>query len=74
MLFHFGTRDLVPGGFLGVDVFFVLSGSLVTSLLLEEWRRSGSVDVRAFYGRRFFAWRQRFPRCSLLTLWSPVFV
>ena len=54
MLFHFGTRELVPGGFLGVDVFFVLSGFLVTSLLLEEWKRSGSIDVRGFYGRRFF--------------------
>ena len=42
----------VQGGFLGVDVFFVLSGFLIAALLLAEHRRTGAVSLRAFYGRR----------------------
>ena len=40
------------GGFLGVDVFFVLSGYLLTSLLLAEHDRAGRIDFRAYAGRR----------------------
>src|SRR5689334_23161447 len=40
------------GGLLGVDVFFVLSGFLITTLLLHERERSGRVDLRHFWGRR----------------------
>ena len=40
------------GGFLGVDVFFVLSGFLITTVLLEEWGRERSVSLSAFYVRR----------------------
>ena len=40
------------GGWLGVEVFFVVSGFLITTLLLEERGRSGRVDVRRFWGRR----------------------
>jgi peptidoglycan/LPS O-acetylase OafA/YrhL len=50
-VFHFGSGEL-PGGFLGVDLFFVLSGYLITSLLLVEWARRGRVDLRAFWARR----------------------
>ncbi len=42
----------LPGGFLGVDVFFVVSGFLITTLLLRERAATGSVDVRAFWARR----------------------
>ena len=42
----------LPGGFLGVDIFFVLSGFLITSLLIEEGAREGRIDFRAFYIRR----------------------
>jgi peptidoglycan/LPS O-acetylase OafA/YrhL len=51
MLYHAGV-SWIPGGLLGVDVFFVLSGFLITSLLLREVRAGGSVDLRAFWARR----------------------
>ncbi len=44
--------QLITGGFLGVDVFFVLSGFLITSLLLEEWQRRGTISFPRFYMRR----------------------
>ena len=48
LLYH---ADLawIPGGFLGVDVFFVLSGFLITSLILEEFDRTGRIDFAKFY-------------------------
>ncbi len=42
----------MPGGFLGVEVFFVISGYLITSLLLGERQRTGSTDFKAFWARR----------------------
>jgi peptidoglycan/LPS O-acetylase OafA/YrhL len=42
----------LPGGFLGVDVFFVLSGFLITSLLLREQRSAGRIGLRTFWLRR----------------------
>ena len=49
--YHFGYR-WAPGGFLGVDVFFVLSGYLITSLLLAEYARSSRIALREFWLRR----------------------
>jgi peptidoglycan/LPS O-acetylase OafA/YrhL len=51
LLYH-GQVGWARGGFLGVDVFFVLSGFLITGLLLTEWRRWGSIDLRRFWLRR----------------------
>jgi len=51
VLFHAGIA-IVPGGYVGVDVFFVISGFLITGLLLREHRRSGRVGLAAFYARR----------------------
>lgn len=42
----------LPGGFLGVDIFFVLSGFLITSLLVQEFDRTGSISLKGFYLRR----------------------
>ena len=49
--YHAGATWL-PGGFLGVDVFFVLSGFLITTLILHEVAGTGRLDVRTFYRRR----------------------
>lgn len=51
LLFHFGVNGF-SGGMLGVDMFFALSGFLITSLLLEERQRSGTIRLRNFYKRR----------------------
>jgi peptidoglycan/LPS O-acetylase OafA/YrhL len=48
----FHASGLVHNGYIGVDVFFVLSGFLITSLLLGEQDSTGAIDIRAFYRRR----------------------
>src|SRR5579862_7520813 len=52
VFFHAGS-GWFPGGYIGVDVFFVLSGFLVTRILLRDIARSGSITYGRFYSRRF---------------------
>jgi peptidoglycan/LPS O-acetylase OafA/YrhL len=62
--FHAGVRGF-GGGLLGVDIFFVLSGFLITSLLIGEWSKTGTVSFRRFYERRA---RRLLPGLFLLLL------
>jgi peptidoglycan/LPS O-acetylase OafA/YrhL len=51
LLYH-ADLTWIPGGFLGVEVFFVISGYLITALLLAEWQRRGRIDLKNFWIRR----------------------
>jgi peptidoglycan/LPS O-acetylase OafA/YrhL len=63
VLFHAGLP--VGGGFVGVDVFFVISGFLITGLLLREHRRTGRVSLSRFYARRI---RRLLPAAAVVIL------
>ncbi len=52
VFFYHAGVGWMPGGFLGVDVFFVISGYLITSLLLSEYRRGGHIKLGKFWLRR----------------------
>jgi peptidoglycan/LPS O-acetylase OafA/YrhL len=65
-LYH-ARIDWLPGGFLGVDLFFVLSGYLITSLLLVEWDARNRIDLRRFWLRRA---RRLLPALVLVVLAS----
>lgn len=59
MVFHLGTfvpefGPLLGGGFLGVDIFFVLSGFLITCVLINEFSRTSTISLKYFYIRRVF--------------------
>ena len=66
--FHAGIPWL-HGGFVGVDVFFVLSGYLITDLLVAEVERTGKVDFPRFYARRI----RRLLPAALLMLFCVLF-
>ncbi|GAB6903354.1 acyltransferase family protein [Kineosporia succinea] len=68
VLFHTGH---LPGGFLGVDLFFALSGYLITDLLLHEIRKTGRVSLTVFWGRRV---RRLGPALAFLLAGVTVFV
>ncbi|MDR2035796.1 MAG: acyltransferase [Coriobacteriales bacterium] len=64
LVYHFFPW-LMPGGFIGVDIFLVFSGYLITSLLVSEFKKEGKIDVLAFYKRRY---RRLFPALVALVL------
>lgn len=51
IIYHIDANYL-PGGFLGVDLFFVLSGYLISSLIIKEYKSTGTVNLYNFYVRR----------------------
>lgn len=69
VLFYHAGLSWMPGGFLGVEVFFVVSGFLITSLLLEERIHDGAIDLRHFWIRRA---RRLLPALYLLLLFVAV--
>lgn len=69
LIYHFFPSAL-PGGFLGVDVFFVISGFLITSLLLRELQATGRIDLIGFWRRRA---RRLLPAVALVVLVSTTF-
>ena len=63
VIYHSGVG--LPGGFVGVDVFFVISGFVISQLLLRELQRTGRVRLRDFYARRA---RRLLPALALVTI------
>jgi peptidoglycan/LPS O-acetylase OafA/YrhL len=59
---------LFPGGFVGVDVFFVISGYVITRMLLDEIRRTGTISLLTFYARRARRLMPAFFLVALVTL------
>ena len=51
VFYHYGVPG-ITGGFVGVDIFFVISGYLITNLLITELNERGRIDFLRFYGRR----------------------
>jgi peptidoglycan/LPS O-acetylase OafA/YrhL len=70
MLYHLGV-SWIPGGFLGVDLFFVISGYVITRLLLDSIQRSGGLDLRAFYKSRV---RRLLPPLVFMVVTTTLFI
>jgi peptidoglycan/LPS O-acetylase OafA/YrhL len=70
MLYHLGFA-WIPGGFLGVDLFFVISGYVITRLLLDSIQRSGGLDLRAFYAGRI---RRLLPPLLFMLVITAIFI
>ena len=70
LLYHLGFA-WIPGGFLGVDLFFVISGYVITRLLLDSIQRSGGLDLRAFYASRV---RRLLPPLLFMLIISAIFI
>ena len=70
MLYHLGV-PWIPGGFLGVDLFFVISGYVITRLLLDSIQRSGGLDIRAFYKSRL---RRLLPPLVFMIVTTTLFI
>ncbi len=63
--YHLNLGNFLPAGFLGVDVFFTISGFIITALLLQEHAHTGRIDFVAFYLRRA---RRLFPAALAMLL------
>jgi peptidoglycan/LPS O-acetylase OafA/YrhL len=63
--YHLNLGHFLPAGFLGVDIFFTVSGFIITALLLQEHAQTGRIDFTAFYVRRA---RRLFPAAMVMLL------
>ncbi len=70
LLYHLGI-GWIPGGFLGVDLFFVISGYVITGLILDSIERSGGLDLRAFYISRI---RRLVPALVAMVFFTTLFI
>jgi peptidoglycan/LPS O-acetylase OafA/YrhL len=70
LLYHAGV-SWIPAGFLGVDTFFVLSGFLITTLLINEFKKASTIRLIAFWGRRA---RRLLPALFLVVALTSIFV
>ena len=67
VLYH---ADFVPGGFIGVDIFYVISGYLITGLILRQIEETGSLNLKNFYQRRI---KRLLPASVLVLIITAVF-
>ena len=70
MLYHLGI-NWIPGGFLGVDLFFVISGYVITRLILDDINRSNGLDLRGFYFARM---RRIYPALIFMVITTIIFI
>ncbi len=68
--FLVGNSKILEGGFFGVDIFFVISGYLITSLIITEYKKTGCFSYVDFYERRA---RRLLPAFLTVTLFSLLF-
>ena len=70
VLYHLGI-SWIPGGFLGVDLFFVISGYVITRLILDSINQSSALDLRAFYAARI---RRIYPGLIFMVVCTIIFI
>ena len=70
VLYHLGI-SWIPGGFLGVDLFFVISGYVITRLILDSINQSSALDLRAFYAARL---RRIYPAFIFMVVCTIIFI
>ena len=70
VLYHLGI-SWIPGGFLGVDLFFVISGYVITRLILDSINQSSALDLRAFYAARL---RRIYPGFIFMVICTIIFI
>lgn len=70
ILYHLAPYQF-QGGFLGVPIFFVVSGYLITDLLLQEWKQNQKIDVMGFYVRRI---RRLYPALVTIVLATTAYI
>lgn len=70
VLYHLGL-SWIPGGFLGVDLFFVISGYVITRLILDSINQSSALDLRAFYAARI---RRIYPGFLFMVICTIIFI